>query len=600
MSTNHHTAVSGTALVNAPITNAPYSQLDSIITQLLTGIEQFDLLQLGEPADVTETYDSANVDTDVELRGHSGAGGSTDTNGTGSNRLLGDSGGVEVWRAQSFQVTAGILSQIQIAHGANTGSPAGSVTWKIMADNAGNPTGTQLATGTYTPTASSNNTINVSNGPFLSASTTYWLRLEGAAQGVGIGWGLTSGAASSYANGTASTSLNSGSSWTPDSWDFDMVFVTSAVVVKDKLAQGTMLDEAALVDMVQLRLKKTGTPTGNLTLKIQTDSAGSPSGTPVTNGTSNTVAASTLSSSYGWIDFVFALSPTLDANTQYHLVLETADSASNTNYVNWGADASAPAYTGGVMKSEQSSSWVAESKDAAFVLTGTVGANGAALVELHSTTQGALPPRMTTTQRDAIVSPDNGDLIFNITTGLLNLYADGWIAIAEFSDTNAIVELIAPTSVTGQTSVNVAVPTGYKHVILRLSAQGNVGGASPEMRLQINSDTGNNYKHIDGVIGGSQTSTPVDGGLDILTDNESNDMFEYEITFFNYLDTGNFRGILYEAQLATDAADLDLATASSVTGHCYWMNTADAISSIQIKEPGGSSWDGSFSLYGIL
>ncbi len=43
-------------------------------------------------------------------------------------------------------------------------------------------------------------------------------------------------------------------------------------------------------------------------------------------------------------------------------------------------------------------------------------------LELESTTKGFLPPRMTTTQRDAISSPDTGLVIYNTTTNKLQCY----------------------------------------------------------------------------------------------------------------------------------------------------------------------------------
>lgn len=45
-----------------------------------------------------------------------------------------------------------------------------------------------------------------------------------------------------------------------------------------------------------------------------------------------------------------------------------------------------------------------------------------AVIQADSTTQGALFPRMTSTQRDAISSPANGLVIYNTTTGALNVY----------------------------------------------------------------------------------------------------------------------------------------------------------------------------------
>ncbi len=53
-----------------------------------------------------------------------------------------------------------------------------------------------------------------------------------------------------------------------------------------------------------------------------------------------------------------------------------------------------------------------------------------AILSLSSTVKGFLPPRMTTTQRDAIVTPAEGLTIYNTSTGQLNLYASGvWTAL---------------------------------------------------------------------------------------------------------------------------------------------------------------------------
>lgn len=53
-----------------------------------------------------------------------------------------------------------------------------------------------------------------------------------------------------------------------------------------------------------------------------------------------------------------------------------------------------------------------------------------AVLESVSTTQGWLPPRMTTTQRDAISSPAEGLIVYNTTTHKLNVRAAAaWEAI---------------------------------------------------------------------------------------------------------------------------------------------------------------------------
>lgn len=56
---------------------------------------------------------------------------------------------------------------------------------------------------------------------------------------------------------------------------------------------------------------------------------------------------------------------------------------------------------------------------------GTTTPDSSAALDVVSTTQGLLPPRMTETQRDALVSPADGLMIFNITSGCLNYYFAG-------------------------------------------------------------------------------------------------------------------------------------------------------------------------------
>lgn len=52
--------------------------------------------------------------------------------------------------------------------------------------------------------------------------------------------------------------------------------------------------------------------------------------------------------------------------------------------------------------------------------------NASAIVDITSTTKGFLPPRMTTTQRDAISSPAAGLVIYNTTTSKLQVYTTSW------------------------------------------------------------------------------------------------------------------------------------------------------------------------------
>jgi hypothetical protein len=58
---------------------------------------------------------------------------------------------------------------------------------------------------------------------------------------------------------------------------------------------------------------------------------------------------------------------------------------------------------------------------------GTILPDASAQLELSSTSQGLLPPRLTKLQRDAIVAPAEGLVIYNTTSKMLNYYDGlGW------------------------------------------------------------------------------------------------------------------------------------------------------------------------------
>lgn len=70
-------------------------------------------------------------------------------------------------------------------------------------------------------------------------------------------------------------------------------------------------------------IAKTGTPSDNIRCVVQTDNAGEPSGTPISNGTSNNVTGASLSSAAKtYQTFTFASSFALVAGTTYWIVFE--------------------------------------------------------------------------------------------------------------------------------------------------------------------------------------------------------------------------------------------------------------------------------------
>jgi hypothetical protein len=132
----------------------------------------------------------------------------------------------------------------------------------------------------------------------------------------------------------------------------------------EKLAQTFNLASTSTIAGLELYLKKTGSPTGTITIRIETTSGGNPTGTLAHANATTTLAESSLTTSYAQVALNFS-SFSLGSG-DYAIVLSTDRSISDLNYVQWGADGSSPGYAGGEMKTYASAAWSAASKDAIF------------------------------------------------------------------------------------------------------------------------------------------------------------------------------------------------------------------------------------------
>jgi hypothetical protein len=82
-----------------------------------------------------------------------------------------------------------------------------------------------------------------------------------------------------------------------------------------------------------------------------------------------------------------------------------------------------------------------------------VSPNAKAKLQIDSTTQGFLPPRMTTTERDAITSVPAGLVVYNTTTNNLNSYSGStWVELVDSNDLGTGI----PTFLETPTSANLA------------------------------------------------------------------------------------------------------------------------------------------------
>lgn len=138
------------------------------------------------------------------------------------------------------------------------------------------------------------------------------------------------------------------------------------------LAQGFQFPFQNAIHKVQLYLNKIGSPSGQLSIKINTDSSGVPSSSTLV--TSDNVAVSSITGTLALVEFNFSTSVRLSAFTQYHLVLEgdsTYDSSfsAGVTAVQLGVDTTSPSYLYGNISTYASSTWTADtSKAGIFVI----------------------------------------------------------------------------------------------------------------------------------------------------------------------------------------------------------------------------------------
>lgn len=119
---------------------------------------------------------------------------------------------------------------------------------------------------------------------------------------------------------------------------------------------------------------------------------------------------------------------------------------------------------------------------------GTETPNASAILDVTSTSQGVLLPRMTTTQRDAIASPAAGLFIFNTTSNNLNMFNGGiWY---EFS-TTATQGLVATMDTAGaSTSGTLTAGSAASNVSTTFNYTGGNGKPYPTQSYSSTGVTG--------------------------------------------------------------------------------------------------------------
>lgn len=133
---------------------------------------------------------------------------------------------------------------------------------------------------------------------------------------------------------TGDASVAAGSAAAPDQnfsvWNTNFLFGNTNA--RKDVAQSFVPSATNIITKVKVYLKKNGNP-GNLTVHILTDDAGKPSKTVLATGS---IAASTVTTNYAFIEGAFSTNPTLIGGQKYWLMVSSP--INSNNYYNWGLD----------------------------------------------------------------------------------------------------------------------------------------------------------------------------------------------------------------------------------------------------------------------
>jgi len=130
---------------------------------------------------------------------------------------------------------------------------------------------------------------------------------------------------------------------------------------RTRLAQGFQVDTAGPLEFIDVKILKTGSPTGNFWFTVEANAGGVPSNTAL--ATSDKYDVSRLTTTAEWVRIPFRTPYSVSAVTQYHLVLYGDFTVSAVNYMSWRADTTAAAYSKGSKAAYDGATWTTDTDD---------------------------------------------------------------------------------------------------------------------------------------------------------------------------------------------------------------------------------------------
>jgi hypothetical protein len=193
------------------------------------------------------------------------------------------------------------------------------------------------------------------------------------------------------------------------------------------------------------------------------------------------------------------------------------------------------------------------------------------ILELRTTNKGFLPPRLTTSQRDAISSPATGLMIFNSTTNRINYFTGStWKATADSADTTGYYTIInANTSGVGVSLPDSSHSFRFKGINAasgKLSVTDNTGSNTIDVDInQSNLSLNSMGDTLAAGKGGTGQTTYSNGQL--LIGNSSGNLSKANLTAGSGIDITNGSGSVTISNNipVTEAYSLTDATTSSTS-----------------------------------
>lgn len=291
-------------------------------------------------------------------------------------------GGFEKYKSdQSYYLAEAALEDA--VYRLKTNKTIGSSETIILNGNSASATITTTATGKQITTSSTinNNVRKLETDILMGAGVAFNYGLQAGNGGVDMDGGSTVNG-NIYSNGninaisatiTGSAVAADSASLTADISNDTPATPASSITFRNQsssqdLAQSFQVSNTSPLNKVQFYIKKVGSP-ANATIRLVADNNGSPSTTQIPIG-SVSLNASQVTTNYGWVEVVFASTPSLQPGTTYWIVVDNSSQSSSAYYV-IGANNS---YSNGEAKTgAYSGSWTATNLDAYFkIYTGGI------------------------------------------------------------------------------------------------------------------------------------------------------------------------------------------------------------------------------------